>query len=96
MGKVKVVNPTGEKFKFKKIIKKDSIYYGFNRKKLKNDSGIHEWVDITQQLNADGVKGIYLKDQANSTLATIGLFLVVIPVGIIIGTFIFWGINGVV
>jgi hypothetical protein len=36
-GKVKVITNTDEKLKFKKIIQKDSIYYGVNNKKLKND-----------------------------------------------------------
>ena len=83
-GKVKVITKTNKKLKFKKIIQKDSLYYGFNRKKLKNDYGEFEWVEITKKLNSDEVKAIYLKDQNGSTTATITFtILIAIPLAIL-------------
>ena len=61
-GKVMVITNADEKLMFKKIIQKDSIYYGLTTKR----GG-----DITQQLNVDEVMAIYLKDQNRSNRATI-------------------------
>ncbi len=92
-GKVKVITNTDEKLKFKKIIIEDSVYYGFDRKKLKNEYGEFEWVDITRQLNVDVVEAIYLKDRKKSIVRTVFLVLAT-PLVIILGTFLFWAIIG--
>jgi hypothetical protein len=87
-GKVKVITNTDEKLMFKKIIQKDSIYYGLTPKRRKID-GKQGWVDITQQLNVDEVRAIYLKDQNRSNTATITItILITIPLTII-GFYIF-------
>ena len=83
-GNVKVITKTDKKLKFNKIIQKDSLYYGFNRKKQKIDDDIYEWVDITQQLKVDEIRAIYLKDQNRSTSATITFaILITIPLSIL-------------
>ena len=95
-GKVKLITKKGEKVKYKKIIQKDSIYYGFDLKKLKNVDGVFEWNEITYQLWDTEIESIHIKDKEKSTTRTIFLVLGSIPVVLILGTLIFWSIYGVV
>ena len=91
--KVKVITNTNEKLKFKKVIQKDSIYYGVNNKKLKNDYGAYEWTEITYQLMDSEIESIFLKDKSRSVWATVGLIpaAIVASVSLVV---LFWVIIG--
>ena len=81
-GNVKVITKTDKKLQFNKIIQKDSLHYGFNRKKLKNDYGEFEWVEYREYIDESMIESIYLKNGTKSGWATAGLL-----VGLTVGAF---------
>ena len=78
-GKVKLITEQGQKIKYKKIIQRDSIYYGYDLKKLKNVDGEFEWTEITYRLMEIEIESVHIQDKKKSTNRTILLALGLIP-----------------
>jgi hypothetical protein len=83
MGKVKLIDESGQVYKFTNIAKKDSIYYGLGR----------EYISKTEYVSREGAKtpidpavvsAIYSKDKKKSSGRTVLLVLMVIPTVLVI------------
>jgi hypothetical protein len=85
LGRVLVITTVGEKLKFKKIIFRDSVFYGIKYEKIKKASGGNEVMEVAVLLNPDFIQSIHLQDKVGS----IGLDLLALGVVGVVA----WGIG---
>ena len=87
-GKVKVTMKDGTSQKYKSVIYQDEAYYG------KYFYGSNGWQ--FEKLDSLNIEAVQIKDRKKSTTRSVLLALGLAPVLLVLGTFIFWSIFGVV